>query len=63
MDAELLDAKLIDGVLMLRGEARHCSDCGTSTIFVPVGEHGWTCTVCDAAVVLVDPAHAWASAA
>ena len=50
-------------VLMLRGEARHCSDCGTATIFLPVGEHGWTCTSCDAAVVLVDPAHAWASAA
>lgn len=50
-------------VLMLRGEARHCGDCGTATIFLPVGEHGWICTSCDAAVVLVDPAHAWASAA
>ena len=43
---------------MLRGEARHCCDCGTSTIFLPVGEHGWICTSCDAALVLVDPAHA-----
>ena len=48
---------------MLQGETRHCGECRTATIFLPVGEHGWTCTVCDAAVVLVDPAHAWASAA
>ena len=49
--------------LLLRGESRHCGDCGTATIFLPVGEHGWVCTACDAAVVLVDPAHAWMSAA
>jgi len=58
-----MDAGLLENVLMLRGETRHCSDCGVATIFLPVGEHGWICTVCDAAVVLVDPAHAWASAA
>jgi hypothetical protein len=58
-----MDAEQIERGLMLRGETRHCGDCGIATIFLPVGEHGWTCTVCDAAVVLVDPAHAWASAA
>ena len=58
-----MDAELLESVLMLRGETRQCSDCGISTVFLPVGEHGWICTSCDAAVVLVDPAHAWASAA
>jgi hypothetical protein len=58
-----MDAERSDFVLMLRGETRHCGDCATSTIFVPVGEQGWMCTACDAAVVLVDPAHAWVSAA
>ena len=48
---------------MLRGETRHCSDCGTPTIFLPVEDHGWICTACDAAVVLVDPAHAYVSTA
>jgi hypothetical protein len=48
---------------MLRGETRQCADCATATIFLPVDEHGWVCTTCDAAVVLVDPAHAWMSAA
>jgi hypothetical protein len=62
MDAEA-DFGGIDVVLMLRGESRHCSDCATSTIFLPVEQHGWICTSCDAAVVLVDPAHAWASTA
>jgi len=41
-----------DDVLMLWGETRHCADCGTSTVFLPVDEHGWACTACDAAVVL-----------
>ena len=63
MDAEHIDVGRLDSVLMLRGETRHCSDCGTSTIFLPVEEHGWVCTACDAAVVLADPAHAWVSAA
>ena len=58
-----MDAEHLDDVLMLRGETRQCGDCGMPTVFLPVGEHGWICTVCDAAVVLVDPAHAWASAA
>jgi hypothetical protein len=58
-----MDAELLENVLMLRGETRHCSDCGTATIFLPVEQHGWICTSCDAAVVLVDPAHAWVSAA
>lgn len=53
----------MDFVLMLRGETRHCSDCHAATIFLPVGQFGWVCTSCDAAVVLVDPAHAWVSAA
>lgn len=52
-----------DFVLMLHGESRHCHDCGTATIFLPVDEQGWVCTVCDAAVVLADAAHAWVSAA
>jgi hypothetical protein len=58
-----MDTELLANVLMLRGEDRLCADCGTATIFVPVDEHGWVCTSCDAAVVLVDPAHAWMSAA
>lgn len=47
-----MDTARLDFVLMLRGETRHCHDCDTSTVFLPVDEHGWTCTVCDAAVVL-----------
>jgi hypothetical protein len=58
-----MNVELLEFQLLLRGESRHCGDCGTATIFVPVGEFGWVCTACDAAVVLVDPAHAWASAA
>ena len=58
-----MDTELLANVLMLRGEARQCGDCGTTTIFLPVDEHGWVCTSCDAAVVLVDPAHVWMSAA
>jgi hypothetical protein len=58
-----MEAEHLDFVLMLRGESRHCADCATATIFLPVGEHGWICTACDAAVVLADPAHAWVSAA
>lgn len=53
---------------MLRGETRHCGDCGTATIFVPVDAGpveggGWACTVCDAAVVLTEPGQASVSAA
>jgi hypothetical protein len=58
-----MDAELLENVLMLHGETRHCGECGTSTIFLPVEEHGWVCTSCDAAVVLVDPAHASVSTA
>jgi hypothetical protein len=58
-----MDVEHSEFQLLLRGESRHCGDCGTATIFLPVGEFGWVCTACDAAVVLVDPAHAWASAA
>jgi hypothetical protein len=58
-----MDTELLANVLMLRGETRQCADCATATIFLPVDEHGWVCTTCDAAVVLVDPAHAWMSAA
>jgi hypothetical protein len=53
----------MDALLMLRGETRHCGDCDTATVFLPVGEHGWVCTACDAAVMLVDPAHSLTSAA
>jgi hypothetical protein len=53
----------MDVLLMLKGESRHCRDCGTATIFLPVDDHGWICTSCDAAVVLTDPAHARMSAA
>ena len=57
-----MDAEHPEYLLMLRGEARHCTDCGTSTIFLPVEEHGWVCTACDAAVVLPDIAHqTWAA--
>ncbi|WP_183408040.1 hypothetical protein [Nocardioides pocheonensis] len=58
-----MDGDHLDLVLMLRGETRHCADCATATVFLPVGEHGWVCTACDAAVLLLDPAHAWVSAA
>jgi len=47
-----MDVERLDFVLMLRGESRHCGDCGTSTVFLPVEERGWICTACDAAVVL-----------
>jgi hypothetical protein len=63
MDAVPIESQSSDFVLMLRGETRHCADCDTATVFLPVGEFGWACTSCDAAVVLVDPAHAWVSAA
>ncbi|HEX2896375.1 MAG TPA: hypothetical protein VHO29_20395 [Marmoricola sp.] len=53
----------LDLVLMLHGESRHCGDCRTVTIFLPVDEHGWICTACDAAVVLDGPAQSWVSAA
>ncbi len=46
---------------MLLGQDRHCADCGTVTIFLPVDgdPYGaeWTCTACDGAV-LVAPAAA-----
>ena len=58
-----MDGEHLDLVLMVSGETRRCGDCGTATIFLPVDEHGWVCTACDAAVVLTDPAHAWVSAA
>jgi ribosomal protein S27AE len=58
-----MDVDHLDLVLMLHGESRHCGDCGTATIFLPVGEQGWVCTACDAAVVLADAAHSWVSAA
>ena len=43
----------METVLMLLGEARHCSDCGTTTVFLPVedNDEAWVCTACDAAVV------------
>ena len=63
MDTERIDAEHIDSVLMLRGESRHCSDCDAATIFLPVEDHGWVCTACDAAVLLVDAAHSLTSAA
>jgi hypothetical protein len=50
-----MDAEHIDLLLMLWGETRHCGDCGTETVFLPVDEHGWVCTACDAAVVLTSP--------
>ena len=45
---------------MLRGTARHCDDCATETIFVPLGDEApefgdvWLCTTCDEAVVVTD---------
>ncbi len=46
--------------MMLRGEGRHCPDCATVTIFLPVGDHSerpdcdeWVCTACDGALILV----------
>lgn len=43
---------------MLHGEERHCADCGTVTIFLPIeddtptGDDTWVCTACDTAVVV-----------
>lgn len=46
---------------MLRGVDRHCADCGTVTIFLPLDDPGfeddgfddaWICTACDGAVVI-----------
>jgi hypothetical protein len=42
----------MDELLMLLGEERHCSDCATTTVFLPVEDDAWACTACDAAVVL-----------
>ena len=50
----------MDNMLMLRGEDRHCADCGTVTIFLPLdetpgeryGDDAWVCTACDGAVVV-----------
>lgn len=50
----------MDNMLMLRGEDRHCADCGTVTIFLPLddiagdghGDDAWICTACDGAVVV-----------
>lgn len=48
-------------MLMLRGVDRHCADCGTVTIFLPLDdtafpdatfEDTWICTACDGAVVV-----------
>jgi hypothetical protein len=47
----------MDQLLMLRGEDRHCPDCATTTIFLPVDADdgaGWVCTVCDVALA-IDP--------
>ena len=63
VEAGHMEAGHMELVLMLRGETRHCGDCGTSTVFLPVEEHSWTCTACDAAVVLADPGQGWVSAA
>ena len=30
---------------------KHCNDCGTTTVFLPVESDAWVCTACDAAVV------------
>lgn len=41
---------------MLLGQDRHCADCGTVTIFLPVDPVGlgdeWVCTACDGAVLV-----------
>lgn len=50
----------MDNMLMLRGEDRHCADCGTVTIFLPLDEisgdrrdeDAWICTACDGAVIV-----------
>jgi hypothetical protein len=45
----------MDTLLMLRGETRHCDDCSTATVFLPVEDLApelqdvWICTACDAA--------------
>lgn len=46
----------MDELLMLTGEDRHCADCATVTIFLPVEVAAtavaWVCTACDGAVVV-----------
>lgn len=44
------DGRAMDELLMLHGEDRHCADCGTVTIFLPLEGEDWVCTACDGAV-------------
>lgn len=46
----------MDELLMRLGEARHCRDCATTTIFLPVEGDCWACTACDAAVFVQEAA-------
>jgi hypothetical protein len=45
----------MDEQLMVLGETRYCGDCATSTVFLPVEQHAWVCTTCDAAVEFTVP--------
>jgi hypothetical protein len=47
-----MEADDMETLLMLHGETRHCADCATETVFLPVEDQAWICTVCDAAVLL-----------
>jgi hypothetical protein len=57
-----MDTRQHDDLLMLFGETRHCDDCDTATVFLPVEgltdvlasvqDEVWICTACDAAVLL-----------
>ncbi|HEX4189737.1 MAG TPA: hypothetical protein VHZ06_01980 [Marmoricola sp.] len=55
METQDMDTAQITDVLMLHGETRHCSDCATATVFLPVEDQGWVCTVCDGAVLVQSP--------
>ena len=46
----------VSEVLMLSGVELDCPDCAGPALFVPALPGEWCCTVCDAAVVLLDVA-------
>ncbi|HET6153338.1 MAG TPA: hypothetical protein VFE15_10290 [Marmoricola sp.] len=52
METRDMEADDMETLLMLHGETRHCADCATETVFLPVEDQAWICTVCDAAVLL-----------
>jgi hypothetical protein len=50
------DRRGMDEILMLRGVAGRCPDCGDERVLLPVDDDGYEfcCTDCDAAVLLIE---------